>query len=140
MSGAVGTHCFVQRFCGAVAVCHSLMWQMRLQGVIQHATINNLAFGRNIEETQRVLQALKYVQVGATLPKLIKACSPSCRSDSEQAHGGQAMACALSAVIWGDTGGRASRTTAWRPLGHFSVCRRTPTRCARQAGSREMRP
>jgi uncharacterized protein (UPF0212 family) len=34
-----------------------------LQGVIQHATINNLAFGRNIEETQRVLQALKYVQV-----------------------------------------------------------------------------
>ncbi len=37
---------------------------MHLQGVIQHSTINNLAFGRNIEETQRVLQALKYVQVG----------------------------------------------------------------------------
>jgi peroxiredoxin (alkyl hydroperoxide reductase subunit C) len=32
------------------------------EGVVQHATINNLAFGRNIEETQRVLQALKYVQ------------------------------------------------------------------------------
>ena len=27
------------------------------QGVIQHATINNLAFGRNIEETLRILQA-----------------------------------------------------------------------------------
>lgn len=37
----------------------------QLQGVIQHATINNLAFGRNIEETKRVLQALKYVQVRA---------------------------------------------------------------------------
>jgi len=33
-----------------------------LQGVIQHATINNLAFGRNIEETLRILQALQYVQ------------------------------------------------------------------------------
>ena len=32
------------------------------QGVIQHATINNLAFGRNIEETLRILQALQYVQ------------------------------------------------------------------------------
>ena len=42
----------------------SLMWHTHLQGVIQHSTINNLAFGRNIEETQRVLQALKYVQVG----------------------------------------------------------------------------
>jgi peroxiredoxin (alkyl hydroperoxide reductase subunit C) len=32
------------------------------EGVIQHSTINNLAFGRNIDETLRVLQALKYVQ------------------------------------------------------------------------------
>jgi peroxiredoxin (alkyl hydroperoxide reductase subunit C) len=31
-------------------------------GVIQHATINNLAFGRNVDETLRVLQALQYVQ------------------------------------------------------------------------------
>ena len=30
--------------------------------MIQHATINNLAFGRNIEETLRILQALQYVQ------------------------------------------------------------------------------
>ena len=28
-----------------------------LQGVVQHATINNLAFGRNVDETLRVLQA-----------------------------------------------------------------------------------
>lgn len=109
---AAGMHCFVLAFLQDMAVEHVLMWQTPLQGVIQHATINNLAFGRNIEETQRVLQALKYVQVGETLPELIKACSPSCRSDSEQAHGGQGMACALSAVIWGDTGGRALRTTA----------------------------
>ena len=35
------------------------MW---LQGYIQHATINNLAFGRNVEETLRILQAIQYVQ------------------------------------------------------------------------------
>ncbi len=33
-----------------------------LQGYIQHATINNLAFGRNVEETLRILQAIQYVQ------------------------------------------------------------------------------
>ena len=33
-----------------------------MQGVIQHATINNLAFGRNVEETLRILQAVQYVQ------------------------------------------------------------------------------
>ncbi|KAK9821599.1 hypothetical protein WJX81_003971 [Elliptochloris bilobata] len=32
------------------------------EGVIQHATINNLAFGRNVEETLRILQAIQYVQ------------------------------------------------------------------------------
>lgn len=32
------------------------------EGVLQHATINNLAFGRNVDETLRVLQALQYVQ------------------------------------------------------------------------------
>merc|ERR1712118_618817 len=31
-------------------------------GVAQHSTINNLAFGRNVDETLRVLQALQYVQ------------------------------------------------------------------------------
>jgi peroxiredoxin (alkyl hydroperoxide reductase subunit C) len=31
-------------------------------GVIQHATINNLAFGRSVDETLRTLQALQYVQ------------------------------------------------------------------------------
>ena len=32
------------------------------EGIVQHATINNLAFGRNVDETLRVLQALQYVQ------------------------------------------------------------------------------
>ncbi|MCP9826659.1 peroxiredoxin [Synechococcus sp. EJ6-Ellesmere] len=31
-------------------------------GVIQHATINNLAVGRNVEETLRVLQAFQHVK------------------------------------------------------------------------------
>ncbi|NJO43561.1 MAG: peroxiredoxin [Cyanobacteria bacterium CRU_2_1] len=31
-------------------------------GVIQHATINNLAFGRSVDETSRTLQAIQYVQ------------------------------------------------------------------------------
>ncbi|MFZ4638839.1 MAG: peroxiredoxin [Nodosilinea sp.] len=31
-------------------------------GVVQHATINNLSFGRNVDETLRVLQAIQYVQ------------------------------------------------------------------------------
>jgi peroxiredoxin (alkyl hydroperoxide reductase subunit C) len=32
------------------------------EGVLQHATINNLSFGRNVEETLRVLQAIQHVQ------------------------------------------------------------------------------
>jgi len=32
------------------------------QGVVQHATINNLPVGRNVEETLRVLQAFQHVQ------------------------------------------------------------------------------
>ncbi|MDS3860025.1 peroxiredoxin [Thermosynechococcaceae cyanobacterium BACA0444] len=32
------------------------------EGVIQHATINNLGFGRSVDETLRVLQAIQYVQ------------------------------------------------------------------------------
>ncbi|MDJ0554215.1 MAG: peroxiredoxin [Microcoleaceae cyanobacterium MO_207.B10] len=32
------------------------------EGMIQHATINNLAFGRNVDETLRTLQAIQYVQ------------------------------------------------------------------------------
>lgn len=31
-------------------------------GIIQHSTINNLAFGRNVDETLRTLQAIQYVQ------------------------------------------------------------------------------
>lgn len=32
------------------------------EGIIQHSTINNLAFGRSVDETLRVLQAIQYVQ------------------------------------------------------------------------------
>jgi len=32
------------------------------EGVVQHATINNLAFGRSVDETLRVLQAIQHVQ------------------------------------------------------------------------------
>ena len=33
------------------------------EGIIQHITINNFAFGRNVDETLRTLQAIQYVQV-----------------------------------------------------------------------------
>ena len=32
------------------------------EGVVQHATINNLSFGRSVDETLRTLKALQYVQ------------------------------------------------------------------------------
>lgn len=32
------------------------------EGIVQHATINNLAFGRNVDETLRTLQAIQHVQ------------------------------------------------------------------------------
>ena len=34
------------------------------EGIVQHATINNLAFGRNVEETLRILQVLLSLVVG----------------------------------------------------------------------------
>ena len=32
------------------------------EGIVQHATINNEAFGRSVDETLRTLQAIQYVQ------------------------------------------------------------------------------
>lgn len=32
------------------------------EGILQHATINNMAFGRSVDETLRVLQAVRHVQ------------------------------------------------------------------------------
>jgi peroxiredoxin (alkyl hydroperoxide reductase subunit C) len=32
------------------------------EGLIQYSTVNNLAFGRNVDETLRTLQAIQYVQ------------------------------------------------------------------------------
>ena len=31
-------------------------------GAVQHATVNNLSFGRSVDDTQRVLQAVQHVQ------------------------------------------------------------------------------
>ena len=90
--------------CRTVSVAstpQSLTQPMHLQGVIQHSTINNLAFGRNIEETQRVLQALKYVQVGeAALSHLVykcieDVCDAVTLSGTDGGHG----ASAFSAVV-----------------------------------------
>ena len=33
------------------------------EGLIQYSTINNLAFGRNVDETLRVLQAIQYIEM-----------------------------------------------------------------------------
>ena len=32
------------------------------EGVVQYATVNNLGFGRSVDETKRVLQAIQYIQ------------------------------------------------------------------------------
>lgn len=32
------------------------------EGAVQHSTINNLGFGRSVDETKRVLQAIQYIQ------------------------------------------------------------------------------
>lgn len=32
------------------------------EGIVQHATVNNLSFGRSVDETLRVLQAIQHVQ------------------------------------------------------------------------------
>ncbi|AOY81453.1 MULTISPECIES: peroxiredoxin [Moorena] len=35
---------------------------MDKEGIIQHATVNNLSFGRSVDETLRTLKAIQYVQ------------------------------------------------------------------------------
>lgn len=56
------TMCLCTGFCdlrfkySLILTCHLL------QGIIQHATINNMAFGRSVDETIRTLQAIQYVQ------------------------------------------------------------------------------
>ncbi|KAG2486646.1 hypothetical protein HYH03_014702 [Edaphochlamys debaryana] len=32
------------------------------EGVVQYSTVNNLSFGRSVDETKRILQAIQYVQ------------------------------------------------------------------------------
>lgn len=54
------------------------------QGVIQHATINNLGVGRSVDETLRVLQAFQYVQEhGEVCPADWKPGSKSMKPDWE---------------------------------------------------------
>jgi peroxiredoxin (alkyl hydroperoxide reductase subunit C) len=43
-------------------VAHRGLFIIDKEGVIQHATINNMAIGRSVEETLRTLQAIQYVQ------------------------------------------------------------------------------
>ena len=47
----------------------------RPQGVVQHSTINNLSFGRSVDETLRVLQALQCVQCLAVVGGGVVGCS-----------------------------------------------------------------
>ena len=51
-----------------------------MQGVIQHATINNLAFGRSVDETLRILQAIQYVQENPDEVRTSRLLSLSCMS------------------------------------------------------------
>jgi len=50
------------------------------QGIIQHATINNLAFGRNVDETLRILQAIQYVQENPDEVRTQKFCNAALHS------------------------------------------------------------
>lgn len=53
-------------------------------GVIQHATINNLAVGRNVDETLRVLEAFRFVREhGEVCPADWKPGSDSMKPDPE---------------------------------------------------------
>jgi hypothetical protein len=44
------------------------------EGVIQHSTINNLAFGRNVDETLRVLQVRRWLGGTASSSSSSSAC------------------------------------------------------------------
>lgn len=68
------------------------------QGVIQHATVNNLGFGRSVDETLRVLQAIQYIQANpdevckypVRLPPL--GCIPRPKNGRQRPARGQAAA------------------------------------------------
>ena len=103
------------------------------EGVVQHSTINNLAFGRNVDETIRTLQALQYVQVrdssaprgGATHPLRHAQLSAS-RARAARAHTSPPRAGADSLLRRRSPDPRRNRTTR--------------TRCAPPAGSPVMLP
>ena len=43
-------------------VAYRALFIIDKQGVVQHATVNNMAFGRNVDEVIRVLDAIQYTQ------------------------------------------------------------------------------
>mmetsp|Transcript_43008 Transcript_43008/g.68124 ORF Transcript_43008/g.68124 Transcript_43008/m.68124 type:complete len:262 (+) Transcript_43008:54-839(+) len=43
-------------------VAYRALFIIDKEGVVQHATVNNMAFGRNVDEVLRVLDAIQYVQ------------------------------------------------------------------------------
>ncbi len=50
------------RCCAKTGIALRGLFIIDKEGVVQHATINNLAFGRSVDETLRTLQAIQYVQ------------------------------------------------------------------------------
>ena len=56
------------------------------EGVVQHSTINNLGFGRSVDETLRVLQAIQYIQSHPDEARLLHALpGPGPRDGGESA-------------------------------------------------------
>ena len=47
---------------GPDGVAYRALFIIDKDGMVQHATVNNMAFGRNVDEVLRVLDALQYTQ------------------------------------------------------------------------------
>ena len=58
---------------------------------MQHATINNLAFGRNVTETLRILQAIQYVQENPDEVQLLPYRSALCEGQVEASSAWKTM-------------------------------------------------
>lgn len=86
------------------------------EGVVQHSTINNLAFGRNVDEVLRTLQALQYVQEhpdevcpAGWKPGKWQGAGAGRVGDGEDAGGGwQGCSCCLSDAFTGTVGHRGA--------------------------------
>ena len=49
-------------YVGPDGVAYRALFIIDKDGMVQHATVNNMAFGRNVDEVLRVLDALQYTQ------------------------------------------------------------------------------